>query len=122
MPTLLWLVRKENWSPVQIAAWLQDDDLPADALGDLVTKANELNVWFVPDTENSDQTRNEILSDYPVDERKNLSFAFLDISLLETKGFQHTGSQEPSKRKIIKLTASKILELVEHIQIHLEGK
>jgi hypothetical protein len=47
MALLLRTVRENRWHKEPAAAWLQEEDVPADTLGDLNTTQNALSVWEV---------------------------------------------------------------------------
>jgi len=47
MPLLLHTVRQNRWLKDEARPWLENGDVPADALSDLRTSQNELSVWEV---------------------------------------------------------------------------
>lgn len=47
MPLVFRKIKKSKWYKNDAVPWLADDDLQADALADLITKGNELSVFFL---------------------------------------------------------------------------
>ena len=49
MPCILRQIRKAKWYKHPNVPWLNEGELQADALADLITKDNTLSVWMLED-------------------------------------------------------------------------
>ncbi len=49
MSFILRIIRKNRWYTDDDYPWLEENEVPADTLGDLVTQNNELSVWSIDD-------------------------------------------------------------------------
>jgi hypothetical protein len=118
VPFLLRKIRKAKWYKNEGVSWIPDDELQADALSDIATKANELSVYSVKE-DKSDldwviaalATTSEHLSnfDYALIDTKFLDE--LNIIYKQTDGTTMDDEVNQSHFDIIELTASKLLQL-----------
>lgn len=125
MPLLLREIRRAKWYKNAEVKWLGDNDLQADALGDIRTSNNSLSVWEIADDRtNLDAVIGAIAAG------KNTAANF-DFALFTTTAVLETNiiiSEEPGKtfdegvngfhRELIELTTSKLLALAEIIHRH----
>lgn len=49
MSLILRIIRKNRWYTDDEYAWLEENEIPSDTLGDLITQNNELSVWLIDD-------------------------------------------------------------------------
>lgn len=129
MPLVLRTIRKAKWYRHEGVSWLEEGELQADALGDLVTKNNELSVWIIRDDEsNLEQvvaamaaTRHHL---------SNFDYALFDLQHLSDLNIrmQHTRGESPDEqanawhRDLIELSASKIMQLAKIIMEEAERR
>ena len=85
MPILLRNVRANRWIKSEAAPWLENDDVPADPLGDLATKDNRLSVWEVA-FDHSNLERIVRALAVSRDRIADMGYVLFDSSLLEGAG------------------------------------
>jgi hypothetical protein len=87
MPLLLRTVRQNRWLKDEAAPFLANDDVPADALGDLTTQQNVLSVWEVAsDRSNIERiVRAVALGRNKID---HMGYVLFDSALLPERGIE----------------------------------
>ena len=89
MALIMRIIRKSRW--YLKPNWLSQGDVQADALGDLITKNNELSVWHIyDDRSNLDRIIAALASKRDV--LSNFDFALFDQNIIQETGikFQRT--------------------------------
>ncbi len=129
MPLLLRKIRKSKWYKTDSVLWLKQDEIQADALGDIVTSSNTLSVWLVEDDKSNLE---EVIVALAVcgDTISNFDYTLINVDLLlsigikiETKeGLTPYSRANHWHRDIIELTTYKILRLAEAIFLHSDRK
>ena len=85
-------VRKNRWYKGEAESSLSIDDVPADPLGDLQTKSNELSIWFIDDEKsNLEQVASALAAGR--DSSANLDYALLDFKYFGKLKFKHKSSR-----------------------------
>ena len=117
MALILRIIRKSRW--YSKPDWLSEGDLQADALGDLITKNNELSVWHInDDRSNLDPIIAALASKRDV--LSNFDFALFDKNILEQNRlkFKKTSgisldaeANELWHLDLYELSASKVIKL-----------
>jgi hypothetical protein len=121
MAYLLRKIRKARWT--QEVDWLLEEDLQADALGDLGTASNELSVYHV--AENRDNL-NQVIAALAVNtkESSNIDFALFDENLIAELGIKIKKSKGELAddqvnnwhSDVYEISASKLLVLAKSIK------
>ncbi len=120
MPLLLRLIRKNRWYSDETPPWLQNGEIQADPLGDLVTGNNNLSVWEVEDDKsNLDQVITALAASH--DSISNLDYSLFDKNSLSKIGIRVETSKGKTPyekannlhRDLIELTATKLVKLAE---------
>jgi hypothetical protein len=120
MPYLLRKIRRSKWySKEEGIDWLPEEEVQADALTDLITKSNQLSVWFVPEDRGNISKIVAALS-LSGDNVSVVDYALLNVEILSKEGFQIAenpgGTPFESAnlwhRDIVNLSAGKVLKLV----------
>ena len=123
VPFILRKIRKSKWYKHEDVPWLAEDELQADALGDLQTSNNELSVWRVED-DKSNLERIVTALAANVDHVSNFDYALLDMELLSKLSIQTKDSKgdTPDERAnvawhldLMELSARKLMELAKAI-------
>ena len=123
MPLLLREIRKAKWYKNSDVKWLSDDELQADALGDIRTSNNCLSVWEIAD----DRKNLEGVITALAAKRNtaaNFDFALFstaailekDIKITETPGETFDADVNAFHRELIELSTARLLALAEIIQ------
>jgi len=122
VPLLLRKIRKSKWYKNESVPWLQEDQIQADALGDLVTSSNSLSVWLVNDDQsNLEQVVVALAS--TCDFVSNIDYALFKVELLSGIGIEiepNEGLTPYSEanhwhRDLTRITARKLIKLAELI-------
>ena len=121
MPLLLRKIRKNRW--YKDLAWLPGGNLQADSLVDLTTKDNKLSVWFIKDDmSNLERVIAALAANR--DFIANFDYALFSEEILEKKDIKTEKSKGDSKdyeandqwhRDLYELSATKLLDIAEHI-------
>lgn len=121
MGYLLRKIRKNRW--IEEVDWLLDEDLQADALNDLVTRANELSVYHVTENESN---LTQVIAALAVNttEPSNIDFALFDEKVISELGIKIKKSPGELADDQVnnwhsdlrELSASKLLELAKIIK------
>ena len=123
MPHLLRKIRKAKWYKHNDVPWLEEDDLQADALGDLATSSNTLSVWLInEDRSNFDDVIIALASnadtlshiDYVLLEESDV--AELKIQIRQEPGVSPYVQANHWHRDLIELSVSKLMGLAELIR------
>lgn len=110
MPFLFRQIKKSRWYNSDAQSFLQNDDIPADPLGDLQTKNNELSIWFVDDTKsNLEQIATALAAKR--DAVANVDYALLDFQYIKELGFKIKNSKGGTPDKDINEFHKDIIEL-----------
>lgn len=129
MPLLLRKIRKSKWYKNDSVPWLGEEEIQADALGDLVTSSNTLSVWLVEDDKsNLEQVIAALASS--CDNLSNLDYALLNVDLLLNVGIKIESKEGLTPysranqwhRDLVELTTSKLFKLAEDMFIHSDRK
>lgn len=123
MAYLLRKIRKNRWYKTDETSWLPDNELQADALDDLRTKANELSVYSVDDNE-SNLGRVIAALAANTDHPSIIDFAIFSQEILEEIGVRARSSRgellddqaNEWHYDLYELSASRILELARVIK------
>ena len=124
MPLLLRKIRKSKWYKNDSVLWLGENEIQADALGDVVTSSNTLSVWLVEDDKsNLEQVIIALASG--CDNISHFDYALLNVDLLsnfgikiETKeGLTPYTRANQWHRDLVELTTNKLFKLAEAIFI-----
>lgn len=95
MPLLLRMVRENRWYKAEAADWLQRGDVPADPIGDLPTRKNQLSVYEVmPDRSNLERIVRALA--LTKDKVADTGFVLFDSELLPELGI-NTSASEPGQ-------------------------
>src|SRR5205823_5385824 len=87
MALLLRTVRQHRWLKQEAAPFLEQDDVPADAVGDLVTQQNLLSVWEVaPDRSNIERIVRAVAIGR--DQISHIGYMLFDSDLLPSEGIE----------------------------------
>ncbi len=123
MSLLLRKTRKSKWYKNLDVPWLPEGELQADALGELITKNNELSFWHIEDNEsNLDQVLIALLT--TIDAPSNIDIALIDSNLVSEIGIKIESTKGDTKisyvnnnwhRNLIELTANKLMKLAQFI-------
>jgi hypothetical protein len=125
VPLLLRKIRKSKWYKNDSVPWLEEGEIQADALGDLVTSGNTLSIWVVEDDKsNLEQVIVALASS--CDNIANFDYALINIDCLlsigikiETKeGLTPYSKANKWHRDLIELTTSQLFKLAEVMAIH----
>lgn len=118
MPLILRKIRKRRWDESEDLAWLAEDDIPADPLGDLSTTFNALSVWYIEeDRSNLDRVvaasaagreRLDVL-DYALFDQELLSQ--INIKIKESPGATPDVEANEWHRDLVELSAAKLVNL-----------
>jgi hypothetical protein len=126
MPLLL-KIRKAKWYKNDNVPWLPENEIQADAVGDLRTTDNALSVWYILDRkENLEQVITALASTR--DTISNLDYALfedyviaeLGIRMKNTAGTTPAPNANSWHRDLIELTASKLINLANAIMAEAE--
>jgi len=124
MPLILRKIRKSKWYKNLGVPWLKQEDLQADALGDLDSKDNKLSVWLIEDNRSNLERVITALAakcDHPT----NIDIALLEQNVLDkldirwSKTSGDSCDDEINKTfhiDLIELTAAKLLQFAQQIQ------
>ena len=122
MPLLLRKIRKGKWYKNDSVLWIGENEIQADALGDIVTSSNTLSVWLVEDDKsNLEQIIIALASG--CDNISNFDYALLDVDSLSSLGTKietKEGSTPYARanqwhRDLVELTTNKLFNLAEAI-------
>jgi len=123
VPLLLREIRRAKWYKNAGVKWLGDDELQADALGDIRTSDNSLSVWEIADDRtNLDAIIAAIAAGR--DTAANFDFALFtatavletNIKIIEEPGKTFDEGVNGFHRELTELTTAKLLALAEIIQ------
>lgn len=122
MPLLLRKIRKGKWYKNDSVLWLGENEIQADALGDIVTSSNTLSVWLVED-DRSNLEQIIIALASGCDNISNFDYALLDVDSLSSLGIKietKEGSTPYARtnqwhRDLVELTTNKLFTLAEAI-------
>jgi hypothetical protein len=118
MPLFLRNVRENRWHKSEAGPWLQQADVPADALGDLRTKDNRLSVWEVADDRSNLERIVRALA-VSSDKIADTGYVIFDSSPLEAaeieiaveSGSTPDAGANPWHRDLINLSGNKLVRL-----------
>lgn len=125
MPLLLRKIRKSKWYKNDSVPWLKEDEIQADALGDIVTSSNTLSVWLVQaDKSNLEQVIVALASS--CDNISNFDYALINVDLLVNvgikieikEGLTPYSRANPWHRDLVELTTNKLFKLAEAMFLH----
>lgn len=125
MPLLLRKIRKSKWYKTDSVLWLKEDEIQADALGDIVTSSNTFSVWLVQaDKSNLEQVIVALASS--CDNISNFDYALINVELLVNIGIKieiKEGLTPYSRanswhRDLVELTTNKLSKLAEAMFLH----
>ena len=120
MPLLLRKIRKGKWYKNDSVLWLGENEIQADALGDIVTSSNTLSVWLVEDDKsNLEQIIIALASG--CDNISNFDYALLNVDLLSNFGIKIETKEGSTPyvranqwhRDLVELTTNKLFKLAE---------
>lgn len=121
MPFLFRKIRKSRW--YKEPEWLSEGNPQADSLVDLTTKDNKLSVWFIKeDMSNLERVIAALAANR--DFIANFDYALFSEEILEKKDIKTEKSKGDSKdyeandqwhRDLYELSATKLLDIAEHI-------
>lgn len=129
MALLLRKIRKSKWYKNDSVPWLDENEIQADALGDLVTTSNTLSVWLIEDDRsNLEQVIVALASSS--DNISNFDYALTDVDLvlnanikIEIKaGLTPYSTANKWHRDLIELTTHKLVKLAEAMFVHSDRK
>jgi hypothetical protein len=116
---LLRKIRKGRWYKEHQPSWLCTDDIPADPLGDLVTRENRLSLWYIDDDKANLQDVVAAMA-ANADNVSNFDYALLDLEAVLSLGLKVASTEggSPNKdansrwhRDVIELSSSKLGQL-----------
>lgn len=123
MPLMLRKIRKAKWYKNDGVPWLQEGEIQGDALGDLITKSNELSIWVIDD-DRSNLDRVVAALGAMGNNVDVVEYALMDFEAVGDMGIVvkdvsgATGDSEANKRwhkNLSELTADKLLALARTI-------
>ena len=123
MAYLLRKIRKNRWYKTEETPWLLNNELQADALDDLRTKANELSVYHIDDDE-SNLNRVVAALAANADNPSNIDFAIFNQGILREIGIKARSSRgelpddqaNEWHNDLYELSAPRLLELAKAIE------
>lgn len=126
MPLLLRKIRKSKWYKNDSVPWLKQNEIQADALGDIVTSSNTLSVWLVEDDKsNLEQVIVALASS--CDNISNFDYALINVDLLKLnvdikiemkEGLTPYSRANSWHRDLVEITTNKLFKLAEAMFIH----
>jgi len=125
VPLLLRKIRKSKWYKNDSVPWLEEGEIQADALGDLVTNSNTLSVWLVEDDKsNLEQVIIALASS--CNSVSNFDYALFNVDLMLNVGIKVERKEgltpylKANKwhRDLVELTTSKLFKLAESMFIY----
>jgi hypothetical protein len=125
VPLLLRKIRKSKWYKNDSVPWLEEGEIQADALGDLVTSGNTLSIWLVEDDKsNLEQVIVALVSS--CDNISNFDYALINVDLLLSVGIKIDTKEGLTPylranqwhRDLVELTTNKLFKLAEVMAIH----
>lgn len=122
MPLILRGIRKGKWNRNPDLGWLGEDEIQADAFGDLSTSGNKLSVWRIEDDQ-SNLKRIVAAISATKDRVSNLDYALIVQEYLLENGFRfdQTPGTTPDEGAnswhldVVELTATKLVLLADVI-------
>lgn len=118
MAYLLRKIRKSRWYKTEETAWLSEDDLQADALGDLVEQANKFSVFTIDENQSNFERVIAALG-ANTDRPSNIDFALFNEMVIYDLGIkiENVGGELPDEQvnnwhnDLCELSASKVFNL-----------
>lgn len=118
MPLILRKIRKAKWYKGGGVPWLAENDLQADALGDLLTKGNRLSIYLVDDEyTNLEQivtalaANCDYISDFDFALFNEEALQNINIKLESTEGDTPDATVNSWHGDLVELTADKVIAL-----------
>lgn len=129
MAYFLRKVRKSKWYKNPDVDWLQEGELQADALVDLLTKNNKLSVWLV-DGDQSNLERIAAALSITNDNLSNFDYKLIPTDIIGNLGIKveddlgETPDSEANHyhRNLIQLTATQVFELANLMHTQTDNK